>query len=75
MWVPEPVVFGGHTPAVREEAPRLLEHIDQHRGVINASDTRFAFRRVSLDHLPSGWAEEARGIFTAWRPYAHTGNH
>ncbi|WP_275462326.1 glycosyltransferase family 2 protein [Streptomyces noursei] len=64
-----------HTPAVREEATRLLEHIDQHGGVINASDARFAFRRVSLDHLPSGWAEEARGVFTAWRPYAHTGNH
>ena len=40
--------------------------------MINISDPRFAFRRVSLDRLPFGWPAEARGIFTTWRPYAHT---
>jgi hypothetical protein len=61
------------SPAVRDEASRLLAHVGQHSGVVNVSDPRFAFRRVSLDHLPSGWAAEARSIFTTWRPHAHTG--
>ena len=60
------------TPAVRDEAGRLLAHVGRHGGVINISDPRFAFRRVSLDRLPFGWPAEARGIFTTWRPYAHT---
>ncbi|MBV9024873.1 MAG: hypothetical protein JO362_14050, partial [Streptomycetaceae bacterium] len=61
------------TPAVRDEASRLLEHVGQHGGVVNISDPRFAFRRVNLDQMPSGWAADARSIVTTWRPHAHTG--
>ncbi|MFD7501421.1 glycosyltransferase family 2 protein [Streptomyces sp. NPDC059850] len=60
------------TPAVRDEASRLLAHVDRHSGVINISDPRMAFRRVSLDRMPFNWPAEARGIFTTWRPYRHT---
>ncbi|MFF8502668.1 glycosyltransferase family 2 protein [Streptomyces anulatus] len=56
------------TRAVRDEASRLLSHVDQHGGVINTSDQRFAFRPVSLDRLPHNWSNEARSIFTGWRP-------
>ncbi|WP_435597700.1 glycosyltransferase family 2 protein [Streptomyces anulatus] len=56
------------TPAVRDEAGRLLSHVDQHGGLINTSDQRFAFRRVSLDRQPYNWSDEARSIFTTWRP-------
>ncbi|WP_268840371.1 hypothetical protein [Streptomyces violaceoruber] len=41
--------------------------------MINASDPRFAFRRVSLDRMPFSWPGEARDIVTTWRPHAHTG--
>ncbi|MFE3654146.1 glycosyltransferase family 2 protein [Streptomyces sp. NPDC059152] len=61
------------TPAVRDEASRLLTHVGRHRGVINTSDPRFAFRRVSLDRMPFSRPDEARSIFTTWRPYAHAG--
>ncbi|KUH36531.1 hypothetical protein ATE80_23180 [Streptomyces kanasensis] len=57
-----------HTPAVRSEASRLLEHVDRHSGRIDVSDPRLAFRRVTLDRLPDGWAAEAATITTAWRP-------
>ena len=60
------------TPAVREEAGRLLSHVGRHGGVVNISDPRLAFRRVSLDRMPFGWPAEAHGIFTTWRP-ARTG--
>ncbi|MFH8585920.1 glycosyltransferase family 2 protein [Streptomyces celluloflavus] len=66
-------IWQEQTPAVRDEASRLLAHVGQHRGVINTSDPRFAFRRVSLDRMSSSWLAEARSIFTTWRPYAHTG--
>jgi hypothetical protein len=61
-----------HTPAVRDEAGRLLAHVREHGGVINVSDPRFAFRRVSLETMPHSWPAEARAIYTAWRPPAHT---
>lgn len=61
------------TPAVRDEASRLLAHVGRHGGAINIRDPRFAFRPVSLDRMSYGWPAEARSIFTAWRPYAHTG--
>ncbi|MFH8990843.1 glycosyltransferase family 2 protein [Streptomyces sp. NPDC017940] len=61
------------TPAVREEASRLLTHVGQHGGVINISDPRFAFRRVSLDRMPFGWPAEACGVFTTWRPHMQSG--
>ncbi|MEU0840378.1 glycosyltransferase family 2 protein [Streptomyces sp. NPDC005962] len=61
-----------HTPAVRDEAGRLLTHIDRHGGVINTSDPRFAFRRVSLDRMPFSWPAEAHGISTTWRPHPRT---
>ncbi|MFI7286427.1 glycosyltransferase family 2 protein [Streptomyces anulatus] len=57
------------TPAVRDEASRLLSHVDQHGGVVNICDRRFAFRRVSLDRLPYKWSSEARSIFTTWQPH------
>lgn len=60
------------SPAVRSEASRLLAHVGQHNGVINVSDPRLAFRRVSLHRMPSSWPSEARSIFTAWRPYVYT---
>ncbi|WP_431774880.1 glycosyltransferase family 2 protein [Streptomyces cucumeris] len=62
-----------HTPAVRDEASRLLAHVGRHGGVINTSDPRFAFRRVGLDRMPFNWPTEAHGIFTTWRPHAQAG--
>ncbi|MEU6709286.1 hypothetical protein [Streptomyces wuyuanensis] len=41
--------------------------------MINTSDPRFAFRRVSLDRMPFSWPSEARSVFTTWRPHAHSG--
>ncbi|MDT0490290.1 hypothetical protein RM717_07205 [Streptomyces griseus] len=55
-----------YTPAVRSEASRLLQHIDRHNGRIDVADPRPAFRHVTLDRLPSGWAAE---IAAAWRPH------
>ncbi|MFD8847668.1 hypothetical protein [Streptomyces sp. NPDC059604] len=59
-----------HTPAVRSEASRLLEHTDRHSGRIDVSDPRLAFRHVTLGRLPEGWAAEAATITTGWRPPA-----
>lgn len=59
-----------HTPAVRDEAGRLLDHTGRHGGRIDVADPRLAFRRVSLDRLPAGWEREAQTIATAWRPPA-----
>ncbi|MFJ9615656.1 hypothetical protein [Streptomyces noursei] len=61
------------SPAVRDEASRLLAHVGQRGGVINISDPRLAFRRVNLDRMPFGWPAEARSIFTSWRPHVPTG--
>ncbi|MFF7898237.1 glycosyltransferase family 2 protein [Streptomyces sp. NPDC007920] len=61
------------SPARLAEARRLLAHLGEHGGGINISDPRFAFRRVSLARLPANWLTEARGIVTAWRPYAYSG--
>ncbi|MFI1826918.1 glycosyltransferase family 2 protein [Streptomyces sp. NPDC020412] len=67
------------SPAVRDEAARLLAHVGRHSGTIDTSDPRFAFRRVSLDRIPDTgyripdtWPAEARSIVTAWRPYARS---
>ncbi|MFJ8745857.1 hypothetical protein ACIRL2_41675 [Embleya sp. NPDC127516] len=57
-----------HTPAVRSEATRLLQHIDRHNNRIDVSDPRLGFRHVTLDHMPDDWATEAARIHTAWRP-------
>ncbi|MFB7745640.1 glycosyltransferase family 2 protein [Streptomyces sp. NPDC056132] len=57
-----------HTPAVRDEARRLLTHLNNHGGTINLADPRCAFRRVSLDQLPYNWRSEAHTAHTAWRP-------
>ncbi|MEU1824197.1 glycosyltransferase family 2 protein [Streptomyces abikoensis] len=59
-----------HTPAVRDEAGRLLEHTGRHHGRIDIADLRLGFRHVTLDGLPAGWAAEARTIVTRWRPPA-----
>ncbi|MFH9658582.1 glycosyltransferase family 2 protein [Streptomyces sp. NPDC017248] len=61
------------SPARLAEARRLLSHLGEHGGNINTSDPRFAFRRVSLARMPANWLAEARGIVTAWRPYAYSG--
>ncbi|MFD5555648.1 hypothetical protein ACFWIA_17615 [Streptomyces sp. NPDC127068] len=58
-----------HTSAVRSEASRLLQHIDRHHGRIDVADPRLAFRHVTLDRLPDGWAAEASKIATTWRPH------
>ncbi len=57
-----------HTPAVRDEASRLLTHLNDHGGAVNLTDPRFAFRRVSLDQLPYNWPTEAHALHTTWRP-------
>ncbi|MEU8762594.1 ATP-binding protein [Streptomyces sp. NPDC048659] len=41
-----------HMQAVRDEASRLLTHLNDHCGTINLADPRFAFRCVGLDQLP-----------------------
>ncbi|MEV8389157.1 MULTISPECIES: glycosyltransferase family 2 protein [unclassified Streptomyces] len=61
------------SPAVREEAGRLLAHAGRHGGSVNVSDPRFAFRRVSLDRMPHSWPAEARSIHITWRPHTGTG--
>ncbi|MGF1343772.1 glycosyltransferase family 2 protein [Streptomyces flavovirens] len=58
-----------HTPAVRSEASRLLQHIERHNGRIDVADPHLAFRHVTLDRLPSGWATEAAKITAIWRPH------
>ncbi|MFF1484568.1 glycosyltransferase family 2 protein [Streptomyces sp. NPDC058319] len=63
------------SPARLAEARRLLAHLGEHGGAINTSDPRFAFRRVSLARLLANWLAEARGIVTAWRPYAYSGEN
>ncbi|MCQ8770432.1 hypothetical protein [Streptomyces telluris] len=59
---------------MRNEAGRLLDHTDRHRGRIDIADARlrfrFLFRRVTLGKLPTGWAAEARTIVTHCRPLA-----
>ncbi|WP_153813863.1 hypothetical protein [Streptomyces sp. SUK 48] len=60
-----------HTPAVRSEASRLLQHVDRYRGRIDVADPRLAFRRVILDRLPNGWTAEAAKIATTWHPPTH----
>ena len=57
-----------HTPAVRYEAARLLDHVAQHHGRINITDPGLGFRPVTLDHLPDSWATQARQITTEWKP-------
>ncbi|WP_434593657.1 glycosyltransferase family 2 protein [Streptomyces sp. A5-4] len=59
-----------HTPAVRDEASRLLEHVEKFAGRIDVSDPRLTFRHVSVDRLPEGWSREAEAVTTAWRPPA-----
>jgi hypothetical protein len=59
-----------HTPVVRDEAGRLLEHVAGNGGRIDVADPRLAFRRVTLTDLPAEWATEARAITTRWRPPA-----
>ncbi|MFF5668232.1 glycosyltransferase family 2 protein [Streptomyces griseofuscus] len=61
------------SPARLAESRRLLAHLGEHGGRINTSDPRFAFRRVGLARMPADWLAEARGIVTAWRPYAYSG--
>ncbi|EFG64932.1 conserved hypothetical protein [Streptomyces sp. SPB074] len=56
------------SPAVRDEAGRLLEHVDRHNRRIDVSDPRLGFRHVTLERMPHGWATEAARIATAWRP-------
>jgi hypothetical protein len=62
-----------HTPAVRDEATRLLEHVARHDGRIDVEYPRIAFRPVTLQRLPDGWAAEACAITTGWRPIVRTG--
>lgn len=62
-----------HTSAVRDEASRLLDHVARHRWRIDVADPRLAFRRVTLDVMPIGWAEEAATITSSWRPSAARG--
>lgn len=61
-----------HTPAVRSEAGRLLDHVNRHKGRLDPTDPRPGYRPVSLHQWPSGWAGEARRIVTGWRPPATT---
>ncbi|MCC3317876.1 MULTISPECIES: glycosyltransferase family 2 protein [Nocardia] len=57
-----------HTPAVRDEASRLLEHVGRRRGRIDPTDPRPAYRAVTLARLPASWQAEARNILVGWRP-------
>ena len=59
-----------HTPAVRDEASRLLEHLERRGGRIDVADVRLGFRRATLDRLPDRWAHEAHTLHTGWRPPA-----
>ncbi len=63
-------VWSEASPAVRDEASRLLQHIARHHGRIDVADPRLAFRHVALDRLPDGWTAKARQVATRWRPPA-----
>ncbi len=57
-----------HTPAVRSESSRLLQHVNRHHGRIDVADPHLAFRPVTLDRLPDDWATESATIATTWLP-------
>ena len=57
-----------HTPAVRNEAAKLLEHVIAYHGRINVDDPHLGFRPVTLDRLSDKWAAEARQITSRWTP-------
>jgi len=57
-----------HTPAVRSEATRLLEHVGRHDGRLDPTDPRPAYRPVTLARVPDGWEAEAHDILVDWRP-------
>jgi hypothetical protein len=63
------------TPAVRNEAANLLEHVAIYHGQINVADPRFGFRPITLEHLPDGWAAEAHKIISTWTPPMQSSNH
>lgn len=56
-----------HTPAVRDEAARLLDHVGRH-GRLDPADPRPVYRPVTLARLPGNWVAEARNILVEWRP-------
>ena len=57
-----------HTPAVRSEAARLLDHVGHHHGRLDPTDPRPAYRPATLAQLPEKWVAEARNILVEWRP-------
>ncbi|WP_239405015.1 hypothetical protein [Frankia sp. Cj3] len=58
------------SPAVRDEAHRLLAHVEEHAGRLDVSGQTVLFRPVAMDAVPSWWADESRAIVDTWRPPA-----
>lgn len=56
------------SPALLNEARRLLEHLQRHGGRIATDSPRIAFRPVSLQAMPVWWATEATRLAATWRP-------
>ncbi|WP_239342003.1 glycosyltransferase family 2 protein [Frankia sp. CiP3] len=58
------------SPAVRDEAHRLLAHVEEHAGRLDVSGQAVLFGPVTMDVVPSWWADESRAIVDTWRPPA-----
>ncbi|MCC3316696.1 hypothetical protein A5780_30325 [Nocardia sp. 852002-20019_SCH5090214] len=57
-----------HTPAVRSEAARLIDHVGRHHGRLDPTDPRPAYRPATLAQLSENWVVQARNILVEWRP-------
>jgi hypothetical protein len=55
------------TPAIRSEASRLLNHVEDHEGRIDVSDEHLAFTPVSLDRLPPDWTAATARLLSRLR--------
>ncbi|MCD0449445.1 hypothetical protein LO762_09615 [Actinocorallia sp. API 0066] len=58
------------TPAIRDEAARLLAHLDANDGRIDTANPLMDWRPISLTVLPSWWPELATRVIAEFRPPA-----
>jgi hypothetical protein len=59
------------SPAIPNEARRMLDHLDQHDGRIDVLAPDLRLRPVTLGAQPQWWADEATNIVDTWRPPRH----